>query len=90
MATETWIGGVLGLAIGVATGLLFFRLLALNTRLYARGRVAAASLLHLGRLGGTVLLLVAAARLGGAVPLIAMLAGFLAVRPLLMRRYGRA
>lgn len=89
MATETWMGAVSGLLAGAGAGFLFFRLLALNSRLYAAGKVGMATMLHLARLGVTALLFVGAARLGGAVPLLALLAGFLAIRPLLMRRYGR-
>jgi hypothetical protein len=80
---------LLGLLAGGGFGLLFFRLLALNTQLYTAGRVAAATGLHIGRLALAVGLFVLAARLG-AVVLIASLAGFLVARPLILRRYGRA
>lgn len=81
--------GALWLLAGATLGLMFFRLLALNCRLYADGGALLAMGLHIGRLAVTVLLLVLAAK-QGAVPLMALLAGFLAVRPLLVRRYGRA
>ena len=90
MAIDTWAGAALGLLAGAATGWLFFRLLVLNTQLYTRGKAAAATAVHLGRLGGVAAVFIGMALLGGAVPLLALLAGFLAVRPLLMRRYGRA
>lgn len=90
MTLEAAIEAFLALLAGAGGGLVFFRLLALNTRLYAAGKAGQATSLHLGRLAVTALLFIATARLGGALPLIALLAGFLAVRPLLMRRYGRA
>ena len=89
MTAETGVAAVLALLAGAGTGLLFFRLLALNSHLYAAGKAGMATALHLGRLAVTVLLFIATARLGGAVPLLALLLGFLIVRPLLMRRYGR-
>lgn len=90
MMTETWIGAALGLIAGAGGGWLFFRLLALNTRLYATGQAVAAAGLHLGRLGGAAAALLGVMLIWGALPLLAVLAGFLLVRPLLMRRYGRA
>lgn len=90
MMTETWIGAALGLVAGAGLGWLFFRLLALNTRLYATGQAMAAAALHLGRLGGVAATLLGVVLIGGALPLLAVLAGFLLVRPPLMRRYGRA
>lgn len=84
------VGGILGgLIAGALLGLLFFRLLALNTSLYAAGRAGTAAAVHVGRLALVITLLVLAAR-QGAGPLLALLGGFLAVRPFLMRRYGRA
>ncbi|MDG5494276.1 ATP synthase subunit I [Niveispirillum sp. BGYR6] len=79
----------LGLLTGAGFGWLFFRLLAVNSRLYTAGRVGPATALHVGRLAGAVLLFVALARLGGAAPLLAAFVGFLAIRPLLIRRHGR-
>ncbi|MGQ3049260.1 MAG: N-ATPase subunit AtpR [Niveispirillum sp.] len=90
MMTETWIAAALGLVAGAGGGWLFFHLLALNMRLYATGQAVAAAALHLGRLGVVAATLLAVVVMGGALPLLAVLAGFLLVRPLLMRRYGRA
>lgn len=88
MTTESWIWTALGLVAGAGGGWLFFHLLALNTRLYATGQAMAAAALHLGRLGVAAATLLGFVLIGGAMPLLAALAGFLLVRPLLMRRYG--
>lgn len=77
---------VLHLAAGFALGLLYFRGLWWNARLFASGgHVTMAIALGLGRftlLGG----LLALAALEGAFPLLAMALGVLIARPLVMRR----
>ncbi|WP_165771987.1 ATP synthase subunit I [Niveispirillum lacus] len=89
MMTETWITAGLALLAGAGGAWLFFRMLALNTRFYASGRAVAAVILHAGRLSITAALLIFVARLGGAVPLLAVIGGFLLMRPLLLRQYRR-
>lgn len=90
MVIENWTWVLASLVAGAGLSILFFWLLSLNGRLYAGGRVLAATALHVGRLAVAALVFIAVARLGGAVPLLALLAGFLVARPLLVRRFGRA
>lgn len=81
---------VLHLAAGFGLGLLYFRGVWWNVRLFASGgRVVTAIALGLGRfilLGG----LLALAALEGALPLLAMALGVLVARPLVMRRVREA
>ncbi len=79
------VAGLLALPAGAALGALFFHLLALNTRLYAQGRVAPAAGLHLLRVGATAGLFVLAAT-QGAWALLGLLGGFLIARPFMLRR----
>ncbi len=81
---------VLHLAAGFGLGLLYFRSVWWNARLFASGgRVTTAIAFGLGRfilLGG----LLALAALEGALPLLAMALGVLVARPLVMRRVREA
>ncbi len=81
---------VLHLAAGLGLGLLYFRGVWWNARLFASGgRVTTAIALGLGRfilLGG----LLALAALEGALPLLAMALGVLIARPMVMRRVREA
>lgn len=77
--------GLLAVPAGALLGVLFFRLLALNTRLYAQGRLAPAAGLHLLRVGGAGALFVLAAT-QGAWPVLGLLGGFLIARPFMLRR----
>ena len=76
---------ILYLAAGFGLGLLYFRGLWWNARLFASGRrMTTAIALGLGRfllLGG----LLALAAVEGALPLLAMALGVLVARPLVMR-----
>ncbi|MGQ9371587.1 N-ATPase subunit AtpR [Azospirillum sp. ST 5-10] len=76
---------VLAALAGAAFGLLYFRGLRLNARLWLAGRGLALPLvLHLARLAAAVALFVGAA-LAGAPALFGALAGFLAARAVLVR-----
>lgn len=78
------------LAAGFLLGLLYFRSLWWNTRLFVLGgRAATIIALGLGRftLLGAVLIF---ASLEGAVPLLALAAGVLIARPIVMRRVREA
>lgn len=81
---------ILHLAVGFGLGLLYFRGVWWNARLFASGgRMTTAVALGLGRfilLGG----LLALAALEGALPLLAMTLGVLIARPLVMRRVREA
>ncbi len=81
---------VLHLGAGFGVGLLYFRGVWWNARLFASGgRVPTAIALGLGRfiiLGG----LMALAALEGALPLLAMALAVLIARPLVMRRVREA
>jgi F1F0 ATPase subunit 2 len=67
-------------AVGFALGLLHFHGLRRDARRYlARGMSAGTVALHAARILGSVAVLVLIAR-GGAIPLVAALAGFLAAR----------
>lgn len=81
---------LLHLATGFGVGLLYFRGLWLNARMFVSGdRVAAAIALGLARFGllGGLLTL---ASLEGALPLLATALGVLIARPLVMRRVKEA
>ncbi|MGB7973012.1 MAG: ATP synthase subunit I [Roseiarcus sp.] len=84
------VSGVLHFAAGFGLGMVYFRGVWWNARLFASGgRVTAAIALGLGRfilLGG----LLALAALEGALPLLAMALGVLVARPLVMRRVREA
>lgn len=79
------LAALLALPAGGVLGILFFRLLALNTRLYTQGRVGPAAGLHLLRVGGAGGLFVLSAT-QGPWALLGLLGGFLIVRPFMLRR----
>src|SRR5579871_5858562 len=77
-------------AAGLLLGALYFRSIWWSARRFAEGRsmttVILLSLARLAMLGG----LLALASLQGALPLLAMAAGIVAIRPLMMRRLHEA
>lgn len=80
---------VLALAAGLLFGLVYFRLLRINTRLWLDGPgPLAALLLHLARVAAAGALFLGAAT-QGAAPLLACFAGFMAAR-LIATRADRA
>jgi hypothetical protein len=79
----------LGLAAGLLAGLLHFRLLARNVRLFTEGRPAAALGLQAGRMLATLAVFVVLAWSGGAAALLSGLLGVLGARRLALRRVRR-
>lgn len=90
MTTAPLLPIVAGVLAGLALGVLFFRGLAATARLYAVGGIRRAVTLHLMRLAGAGAGFTIAAIWGGAVTLLAMLAGFQLARTVVVRREKRA
>ena len=90
MTPMNLLGAAVFTALGFALGLAHFHGLRRDARRYlAQGMSAAAVALHAARILGTVAVLVFVAR-GGAISLIATLAGFLAARFVTVAQARRA
>lgn len=79
---------IAALPAGMLLGFGFFRLLAINSRMYTDGRVGPATGLHLLRIAVSVGVFVLAA-MQGALVLLSLLGGFLLVRPFMLKRERR-
>ncbi|MGE4407272.1 ATP synthase subunit I [Pseudomonas sp.] len=84
---QFWHAGA-GLTVGTLAGLLHFHFLALNVRLFTKGRAGAALLLQLLRLAVTASVLIALARLGAAAVLAGAVGVLLARQWMLRRQRG--